>query len=341
MPVRGLNDLRNENQNQMQRGAMPSYNQQARRDRMQGANVIMVGGDDNGDGGVFPSMSKTLAPNFSKNTFIFWITCIQIFMFVVELGWAQYRYGTMFSEDNTMAGPDCRPLKDLGAKTTWGIQQGQIYRLVTPAILHGGILHIFMNLFFQTMLCYTYEKKWGTGRMAYFYFLTAIGASVMSATTSTSSVSVGASGSLFGMLGVQMAYLIMNWNDNPYAALQQQAQQQGAQVQGQMGAPAPNQAEMCQLVCIILMNFMFSASDSSGANIDNWAHAGGLISGFLLGFPFVAKADAPPSFCSNVQNVKLFFLLASLIYFGVLLGMIFFSLDNTYDICTSAQGLRL
>ena len=95
-------------------------------------------------------------------------------------------------------------MRDLGGKDTYLIREGEIWRLVLPAILHGGILHIFMNLAFQTYLCYTYERLWGTGRIAYFYFLTAIGASIMSAVCSPQSVSVGASGSLFGMLGCQM-----------------------------------------------------------------------------------------------------------------------------------------
>merc|ERR1719483_27959 len=113
-----------------------------------------------------------------------------------------------------------------------------------------------------------------------------------------------------------MAYLIMNWNDNPYANLAAQ----GAQVQGGPPCP-PNQMEMCRLICIILINFSMSGMDK-GSHIDNYAHAGGLISGFLIGFPFVAKADAPPSFLSNVQNTKIFFLICTLAFFWHYVGTI-------------------
>lgn len=319
--IHGLNSGSNDNAAQPNSRPMPAYNQQSGpRDRNQlGENVIMVGdGDDGGDNGVFPPLSKQLAPNFDKNTFIYVITIIQIVMFIVELVWGQWKYDNMFDKNNTMAGPDSRTMRDLGAKDRVLIQDGEIYRLVMPALLHGGILHIFMNLFFQTMLCYTYEKRWGTGRMAYFYFMTAIGSSVMSAVCNDA-ISVGASGSLFGMLGCQMAYLIMNWNDNPYSNLGQ-----GAQVQGGPPCP-PNQMEMCRLICIILINFSMSGMDK-GSHIDNYAHAGGLISGFLIGFPFVAKADAPPSFLSNVANTKIFFLVCTLAFFGTMLGELFFEM---------------
>jgi len=324
--VHGLGSFGNNDNAQPNNRPMPAYNQGqgGPRDRNQmGDNVVMVGaGDGDEENARFPPMSKTLAPDFDKNTFIWWITVLQIVMFIVELAWGQIKYNNMFDKNNTMAGPDSRTMRDLGGKDTTLIQDGEIWRLVMPALLHGGILHIFMNLFFQTMLCYTYEKKWGTGRMAYFYFMTAIGSSVMSAVCNPNSISVGASGSLFGMLGCQMSYLIMNWSENPYGALGQgQPQQQG----GMMGNFTPNQSEMCRLVCIILINFSFSSVDS-GAHIDNYAHGGGLISGFLIGFPFVAKADHPPECCPGTQNVKIFGLLCTLAFFGAMLGTLFFNM---------------
>merc|ERR550534_2762601 len=245
MPIVGLRDYDNNNSNNNNMRApnsrpMPGMN----RDQFQGDNVHRIAVDDPENGPVaqmFPSFSKFLARDFSRNTFIWYITVIQIIMFIFELVWGQWKYDQMFDKNNTMVGPGSLTMRDLGGKDTYLIREGQIYRLVLPAILHGGIMHIFMNLAFQTYLCYTYERLWGTGRIAYFYFLTAIGASIMSAVCSPDSVSVGASGSLFGMLGCQMSYLIMNWNDNPYANL--------PQAQGQMGGGfAPNQMEMCQLV---------------------------------------------------------------------------------------------
>ena len=57
------------------------------------------------------------------------------------------------------------------------------------------------------------------------------------------------------------SYLIMNWNSTSYSRMNGPAPPQGAQQQqvgGFGGQVSMNQLEMCNLVCIILMNFMFS-----------------------------------------------------------------------------------
>ena len=69
----------------------------------------------------------------------------------------------------------------------------------------------------------------------------------------------------------------MNWNEPAYGAVGQNPNQQG----NPMANMSPNQMEMCRLVCIILINFSMASADS-GAHIDNYAHGGGLISGFLV-----------------------------------------------------------
>merc|ERR1712059_237340 len=89
------------------------------------------------------------------------------------------------------------------------------------------------------------------------------------------------------------------------------------------GQPLPNQMEMCQIIMITIFNFMFSLSDKN-SHIDNMAHVGGLICGFLIGFPFVVKADAPASCCLNVKNTRFFFFFLTLLYFGLCFGYLFF-----------------
>lgn len=330
MVVRGIGDLRNENANNRP-NSRPMPNAYT---GMNGANIAQLPNDPEGGpvAQMYPTLFKFIVRDFDKNTFIYWITIIQIIMFFVELIYGALYDTGPFDKNNTMAGPGTETMLALGAKDTGKIQHGQIYRLVLPAILHGGILHIFQNLIVQSMFCYTYEKLWGTGRIAYFYLLTAIGASCMSAVTSPTSVSVGASGSLMGMFGCQMSYLIMNWDSNAYSRMNfsqpNQGQQQQQQQMGGMGAPKANQMEMCYLICIILFTFSMGGVGSEGAHVDNMAHLGGLISGVLVGFVFVAKIDQPASLCANEQYTKMFFLLGSLAYYGSLLGELFFGMTQ-------------
>ncbi|CAN0355128.1 unnamed protein product, partial [Ascophyllum nodosum] len=47
---------------------------------------------------------------------------------------------------NPLLGPSAETLISLGAKHLVLIHEGQVWRLVTPILLHGGVFHIFMNL---------------------------------------------------------------------------------------------------------------------------------------------------------------------------------------------------
>ena len=136
--------------------------------------MFMGGGGGGGAGPMYPPMNKVLAPNFSPWTFIFFISVVQILMFIVELIYGQVAGSGAFVSGNDMAGPSATTMEKLGAKYVKCIQDGQVYRFISPAVLHAGILHIFTNMVSQTMIGYTCELHWGSIRMAAFYFATGI-----------------------------------------------------------------------------------------------------------------------------------------------------------------------
>jgi len=264
--------------------------------------------------GVFPSMKSFLMPDFNTSYFLFYMTAAQVIMFAVELIYAEYEYGEPFNKDNTTAGPGTATMRDLGGKDTYLIQHGEVFRLVTPIFLHGGIEHIFFNLVFQIWLCFTYEKDWGFYRTGIFYFMTGIGACLMSAVCNTHDVSVGASGALSGMLGARLSYIFLNWNDPNKQMLS-----------GGDGPPMSVYAmELCNLVCIILINFTlgFTGSDS-GNTIDNYAHLGGLIAGIIIGLGWSAHSYGPVSMCEPGSNAKYAGQFLSLGYFGLMTYLCF------------------
>ena len=156
----GANNNNNNNSRANPRSTLPAS-----------SNIFMMGNNDDGDGGsMYPPISKVLAPNYTSKSFIFIISMIQIILFIFELiigGWFE---DGAFVEGNDMAGPSSATLKLMGGKYLPCIQNGEIYRFLTPALLHAGILHIFTNLVSQTMIGYTCELHWGTYKMALFYF---------------------------------------------------------------------------------------------------------------------------------------------------------------------------
>jgi len=133
---------------------------------------------------------------------------------------------------------------------------GQVWRLLTSIILHAGILHILSNVFIQLRFGYTLELRWGWPKFVMIYILTGISASLWSSVLSYESVSVGASGALFGLVGADLAYVIYNWKEIPHV-----------------------QQEACFIAMITVLTFLFGID----SQVDNFAHLGGLISGLCMG----------------------------------------------------------
>ena len=78
---------------------------------------------------------------------------------------------------------------------------GEWWRLLTAAFLHGGILHIAFNMYVLWVIGPQLESLFGHVRFIVLYLLAALGGSVASfAFGPVNSVSVGASGAIFGLM---------------------------------------------------------------------------------------------------------------------------------------------
>lgn len=142
----------------------------------------------------------------------------------------------------------------MGAKVNSLIDKGQVWRLITCAFLHGGLIHIFFNMYALKILGPEIEYVYGKIKYLVIYLLSAIAASIFSYIFGPQSVSVGASGAIFGLFGAMLIF--------------------GIKHRKQMG-----KAYMMNILQIIFVNVIIGISSS---NIDNAAHFGGLIVGALI-----------------------------------------------------------
>ncbi len=108
------------------------------------------------------------------------------------------------------------------------------------------------------------EELYGSARYLFMYVVTGIGAYLLSSLVGH--FSIGGSGSLLGLIGVLLAV-----TTNRRSASMQLLRSQLIK----------------WLIYIAIMGFMFSG-------IDNFAHLGGLISGFILGKIMVDRAPNSP-----------------------------------------------
>lgn len=117
------------------------------------------------------------------------------------------------------------------------------------------------------------------------YAISGFGGSLMSALFLTSNdISVGASGALFGLLGSMLSELVTNWSIYLNKVMPDEF---GWVYLVRIFTPSYCQfAALLALVFIILINL---AVGLFFPHVDNFAHIGGFISGFLLGFILLVR----------------------------------------------------
>ncbi len=152
-----------------------------------------------------------------------------------------------------LGGIDGSVLLMLGGKFSPSILlHGEWWRLITASFLHGGLMHIAFNSMSLFNLGTVAEGVFGTSRFVVLYLVTGICGFVASTLWSTS-LSIGASASVCGLLGATYAYGRISFNTH--------LQSIGKR----------------WIIFIAIFGFLFPA-------IDNAAHFGGLVSGFGMAY---------------------------------------------------------
>jgi membrane associated rhomboid family serine protease len=83
-----------------------------------------------------------------------------------------------------------------------GVATGEYYRLVSSTFLHAGVLHLALNMVALAQLGPMLESALGRVRFAVLYALSALGGSVAGFLLAPAlTLSVGASGAIFGLFG--------------------------------------------------------------------------------------------------------------------------------------------
>lgn len=141
------------------------------------------------------------------------------------------------------------------------VVHGEVYRLVTAAFLHYGLLHIAFNMFALYVIGPVVEAALGRWRYVLLYAASGLGGSILTvAFAAPYSQSAGASGAIFGLFGA--VYVL----------------------QRRMGQRTQT------VLPVILINLVFTFTLS---NISWEGHIGGLVTGTLLTLALVTTAQQP------------------------------------------------
>lgn len=170
----------------------------------------------------------------------------------------------------------------LGAKINQFIYQGQFWRLITPVLLHGSLIHIGFNMYALYSLGPSLERKYGIWPFVALYLIGGVWGNTLSFMLSPNP-SLGASTAIFGLIAAQGVYIYKN-----------------RFLLGSAARPL-----LMNIAMVVIINLILGLSPG----IDNWGHIGGLLGGLffswfagpsfgitenLLGQSVVVKDDTQP-----------------------------------------------
>lgn len=147
----------------------------------------------------------------SKPYFTYIIVLLCTIMLVVEFAVNDWKVEAL--HDNPMIGPSKETLIKLGARDTELIvNNNEWYRIVTPMVLHAGIIHYIVNMAAVWFIGIAIEQNHGWIKSFVLFMIPGIGGTILSAIFLPQYISVGASGGIFGLVGGCIADLILHWN---------------------------------------------------------------------------------------------------------------------------------
>ncbi|HKS42989.1 MAG TPA: rhomboid family intramembrane serine protease [Blastocatellia bacterium] len=201
---------------------------------------------------------RTSATAESSSFISFIILTINILLFVL-MAVVEVKSGR--GAEAFVQSPSIGVLIDFGGLDIQSVAEGQWWRLVTYNFLHIGLMHLLFNSSALYQVGPQVEELYGSQKFIFIYMLTGVTSAVASFFFNLGGA--GASGAIFGLIGLMAVY--------------------GYRLGGSYG-----QAIMRQMLIWGAIGFLFGFVVP---NINNVAHAGGFIAGGCLGF--VISPDAP------------------------------------------------
>ena len=103
---------------------------------------------------------------------------------------------------NPMIGPYPDVLSTWGAKNTVLIlEDDEWWRLISPIMLHAGVIHLACNIMVQLDTSAFFEREWGSLNWLIIYLVSAVGSTALSVVAMPDAISVGSSGAVMGLFG--------------------------------------------------------------------------------------------------------------------------------------------
>lgn len=190
---------------------------------------------------------------FGKMDFAKMVTVVSVALYVLAL-LLDLRFAFRPRGPFGILAPSPEALDALGMTGAYAWALGRWWTVVTAIYLHGGALHIAFNLLWVNQLAPAVEELYGRSRLVLIFTAAGVLGFIVSNWVGIG-FTLGASGSVFGLLGAMVAY--------------------GRRRGGTFGMAVLRQYGQWALVLFVL-GFLMSG-------VNNFAHGGGFVGGYLAG----------------------------------------------------------
>jgi rhomboid protease GluP len=193
----------------------------------------------------YPQKGYIVTPLLINVNICYWI--LLVILTIVKYQWTNGDSSISHFQQNLLA---------LGANNRELVLSGEYWRLITSQFLHLSLPHLFFNLYALAYLGLMVENKIGSYMFLFITISSGISGSLVSLIFHKYGIMLGASGAIMGLFGGFLALLLNNTFER--------------------------NASKALLTSTILVSLLILLNGISG-DIDNSAHLGGFISGFVMG----------------------------------------------------------
>lgn len=212
------------------------------------------------------------------------VVCVGLYVLSLALDVRGIRSGGLFA----FFSPSLESMWLLGLTGSVRVWQGDWWSVFTAIYLHGGALHILFNVLWIRQLGSFAEHELGPARFFVLFNLAGAGG-FLASSLAGSAFTLGASGSIFGLLGAMIAF----------------RRRRGA------GGDVLSQQFLQWAVILFIFGFVMRG-------VDNWAHGGGFVTGYLIGMRLPGIHERPEG--RGMQLAAL--LLAGILVMGFVLSVV-------------------
>jgi rhomboid protease GluP len=257
---------------------------------------------------------KEYIRNFHKKNEFYFVTITGQIIFVNLVFFI-----SMLLYDKSLFSPSVGALLNWGASSPVLIAKGQWWRFISANFVHYGFLHFFLNMLALKTVGENLEKA--LGKTVFFVIYMISGTSAFIASTYLNmSLSSGASGAIFGLIGagVVIENIYIKHNRRLFENLNNLSYKLKLLVFLKM-RPYLFVA-ILNIILALVLNLLFSLFASFSIRIDNAAHISGMLCGMsLLGFLYFYRTTK--SFKRNFGILGFLIFILGIVYAGGYIAM--------------------